>query len=528
VPNPRSRNSQIERLRGGSFDVLIIGSGVCETAIFASLASKGIPVALVATQDFASQTNQDIPFLLNDGFESTTGWAMANSYLNSKSINKLANSHIAGIQPIPYLSLVTESDNDSFSGSTRKAITNSLVNKGSRPQLRRQSSLAAAETSLRVSNIKGAIEHKAAYTPDGEGRLAFNLIHHGMSHGSNNAVAVNYLKPISKEQTKGKPWEIEVKDIISNEVFALSSKVVIEAQHPTSKNIFNLSKETSQTTVANTHISIQRFTKLKQFVRLVNTKNKKITLGTTHNRNMITCSRVMKTSSDLDRDADIKHILKTINSQYKLEEEITEDQITSIWETQSQHCATKSSENLTDTCLSGIKNQIEVDATQKIVNLVGTRVAASYQISKEVVKIVSRMGIEFKSDKNKWYSSSDQTEKSYFMDLAKNLDLIDPDSAFTLADCIWRRHRTNSFKILDIIESNETLKKPIIEGYDYIWAEIAAIRSHEMVVSVDDFLYRRTTLGQLLGKSIFDQINKSDLEQALMLESSSMKDPQSS
>ena len=520
MSNPRSRKCQIERINGGSFDVIIIGSGVCEAAIFATLASKGIPVALLSPEDFSSRSNQDIPFLLNDGYESVRGSALSNSYLTNKSIQKMSSSRTTGIQEIPYLSLLLEAKDENVRSSKKQLLANSIASKSGKPQLIRQKSLDALHDKMRVSNLKGAIEHKAAYCPDGEGRLAMNLIHHGMSHDTNNALTANYLEPISANQSPGKPWEIVFKDKINQTEITLLSKIIIESQRPDAENIVPLKTETKQVAIRNTHIAFPQFISKQKYIRLFNNKNKRMTISPAMDKNIVTCSRIQKENEDESTLAeDTKNILSAINAQYKLEEEISETDIESVWTTLSQQSSTKEDDLLCNLSFIGIKNQVRLDATKRVINLRGARVSSSYYISKEVEKIISRIGINFKPETNKWHSSANTTEKGYFLDLAKNLDLTNTEAGpNSYAQSIWRRHRSNSFRILDIIESNEKLATPLIKDYNYLWAEIASIRSNEMVTSLEDFLYRRTILGQLKGDLVYKHISRSDLEKALWLD----------
>ena len=52
------RSNNIQRLRDGSFDVLIVGGGINGAVSAAALAAKGVRVALVDRGDFAGSTSQ--------------------------------------------------------------------------------------------------------------------------------------------------------------------------------------------------------------------------------------------------------------------------------------------------------------------------------------------------------------------------------------------------------------------------------------------------------------------------------------
>ncbi|MSY76869.1 MAG: FAD-dependent oxidoreductase, partial [Actinobacteria bacterium] len=53
------RESHIDQIRRGSFDVLVIGGGINGAVSAASLAGRGASVALIDRGDFASFTSQE-------------------------------------------------------------------------------------------------------------------------------------------------------------------------------------------------------------------------------------------------------------------------------------------------------------------------------------------------------------------------------------------------------------------------------------------------------------------------------------
>ena len=65
--NPDQRNSDIEELRSKEFDILVIGGGVVGSGIALDAAARGLQVALVESEDFASGTSSRSSKLIHGG-----------------------------------------------------------------------------------------------------------------------------------------------------------------------------------------------------------------------------------------------------------------------------------------------------------------------------------------------------------------------------------------------------------------------------------------------------------------------------
>ena len=63
------RDTHIDRLRDGSFDVFVVGGGINGAVAAASLAGRGATVALVDRSDFGSFTSQESSNLVWGGFK---------------------------------------------------------------------------------------------------------------------------------------------------------------------------------------------------------------------------------------------------------------------------------------------------------------------------------------------------------------------------------------------------------------------------------------------------------------------------
>jgi glycerol-3-phosphate dehydrogenase len=59
---------------------------------------------------------------------------------------------------------------------------------------------------------------------------------------------------------------------------------------------------------------------------------------------------------------------------------------------------------------------------------------------------------------------------------------------------LWRRHGTAAHRVLDAIEADPSQGEDVLADSDVLRAELPVYAEREMVVSLDDFLRRRTKL----------------------------------
>ena len=63
-----------------------------------------------------------------------------------------------------------------------------------------------------------------------------------------------------------------------------------------------------------------------------------------------------------------------------------------------------------------------------------------------------------------------------------------------LSKRLWRRYGSRAFRLLEKIKKDPKMAEPIIEGTDYIKCELAEAAESEMIVTLEDFLRRRSKL----------------------------------
>ncbi len=507
--------------------MLVIGAGVVEAAVFESLAARGISVALTSPRDFGAHPNQDVPTLLNDGLDTTGKSAAVDVHLINSAINRLVESGNRNIEKTPFLSIINSSDKDSLAKTSRRIVTNTMVARADKPNLVRAEPLRDKEPALRTNAVRGAISYTTVHCPEGAGRMAINYLHDAWGHEANAAVAVNYMRVIHAYKKGDKGWEIELKDSFTGKCISLLAKVVVDSAGSEVAAFPELSLHVQPTKVLrNINVTLPSLVSNKRFIRIVNSKSKRLVISPVKGRSIVTSTELCEGSATHFNQVDpqeISNILRDINQHLKLERDLSTDDVKHAWTTYSL----RNPRNSKDTSIDSLplfrpKEQIQIDANQRVINLIGARLATTTYLCDQVCKAVERMGIVFKTKPSSLESAK---EHRYFLQLAHRAELFKDYPQ--MAEILWRRHRRASFKLLDTLESNPALAKPMVGGFDYIWAELATIRATEMVTCLDDFLLRRTLLGRLAGDKLFEIMSEEDLKKALKLGPAQTPEPNS-
>ena len=103
------RDTSIDRLRGGSFDVLIVGGGINGAVVAASLAGRGASVALVERGDFASFTSQESSNLVWGGFKYLEHYELMLVYKLCRSRNRLMKAYPDNVTELSFLAALDDS-----------------------------------------------------------------------------------------------------------------------------------------------------------------------------------------------------------------------------------------------------------------------------------------------------------------------------------------------------------------------------------------------------------------------------------
>ena len=101
----------------------------------------------------------------------------------------------------------------------------------------------------------------------------------------------------------------------------------------------------------------------------------------------------------------------------------------------------------------------------------------------------------------KWFGEPDEEIRAkYFFqaNLMKLDQLTNMGSSEKLSNRLWRRYGVRAISLLENIKKDPKSVEPIIEGADYLKCELIEAAQSEMIVTLEDFLRRRSKLSLII------------------------------
>ena len=146
------------------------------------------------------------------------------------------------------------------------------------------------------------------------------------------------------------------------------------------------------------------------------------------------------------------------------------------------------------------RHVVEVDDVRRVVTVLGGKLSDSLNVGGEVVDAVRSLGLGAAHDAGDWYGEPSRPARDDFLRRAAAVGLYRPcevDAAPSVGALLWRRYGRRAAEILELVRTEPELGAPIMELDDYCAAELQIAARDEWIVTLDDFLRRRSMLGQL-------------------------------
>jgi len=236
----KNRNAIIERLSNSSFDVLIIGGGITGAGIALDATARGLKVALIEMQDFASGTSGRSTKLIHGGLRYL-------KQLEFKLVAEVGKEREIIHRIAPQLTkpehmllpIVKDGSLGKFSARIGMWFYEWLagVKKSELHKVLTKEETIATEPSLRKDNLLGGIMFYEYRTDDA--RLTIEVLKEGVNRG---AVAINYTKATEFIYKDEKIVGAKVVDQLTNEGYEIKAKYIINATGPWVDDIDDLEK----------------------------------------------------------------------------------------------------------------------------------------------------------------------------------------------------------------------------------------------------------------------------------------------
>lgn len=224
------RDITLQHLTSTPFDMVIIGGGITGAGIALDAASRGLKVALLEKNDFASGTSSKSTKLIHGGLrylKQFDFWLVKEVGSERAIVHKLA-PHLV----LPEKMLLPLIENGSYGkwltsiGLKVYDILAQVTGDDQRKMLEKKEALKL-EPLLPKKILKGA-GYYAEYRTD-DARLTLENIKTSLQYG---AVPVNYIKVLDFQYQEEKICGVTVRDEISKKEFPIQAKYVVNAAGP--------------------------------------------------------------------------------------------------------------------------------------------------------------------------------------------------------------------------------------------------------------------------------------------------------
>ncbi|MFV0523091.1 MAG: FAD-dependent oxidoreductase [Acidimicrobiales bacterium] len=497
------RNANLDRLDGGQFDVLVVGGGINGAVTAASLAARGASVALVDRGDFAGATSQASSNLVWGGFRYLQSYEIALVTKLCRSRNLLAEAYPSVIAEIRFLATLDSSAPfPSWLAGLGSAAYWALGRFATRPpRYLRPATIERTEPVVDTSGADAGVEYGDYYLKDNDSRFVWSFVRTALDQG---ATAANYVRVDRLNRDDG-GWHATMTDTTTDRHLTASARVVVNAGGPYADRVNRQSGVTTEHRLVfskGIHLVVPRLTTDDRILAFFDDTERLFYVIPMAHRSVIGTTDTRTDNPDEGiTEADRRFLLDQINTRLDLPEPLTPDDVV------AERCGvrplvvpvgTGDQQDVAWTRLSR-KHEIETDPGAGVVTLFGGKLTDCVNVGEEAAAAVASLGVELRPP-GRWYGEAPPEERAAFLARAAVLGLDRPPSVErepTVADVLWRRHGPAAWAVLDAVAADRSAGDEVIGESDILRAELALYAEREMIVTLDDFLRRRTKLAML-------------------------------
>ncbi len=497
------RRTAISRMKNGHVDVLVVGAGINGAVSAAALAGRGATVALIDRADFGGFTSQESSNLVWGGFKYLENYELPLVFGLCKSRNRLMKAYPDNVKEISFLATL---DNTApfkpwFAALGATAYWGIGQFGTKPPKLYSAEKLEAVEPVIDTTSARGAVQYQDCYLVDNDSRFVFSFVRSAIEAG---AAVANYVELVSARR-EGDRWVCQLRDTDSGEEFTTTARVVVNAAGPFVDELntaWGLTTDHRIVYSKGIHLIVPRLTTTRhnrvlaffddtQRLFYVIPMGRRSVIGTTDTRVDDPHTQV----TDEDRD----FLLAQINARLDLPEPLTHDDIIAERSGVRPLVVRRGGSDQTNVDWTSLsrKHEIERDDARGVVTIFGGKLTDCLNVGEEVAEHVESLGIPLEKDLRNWYGEPAAATRKEFYRQARLMRLdslrTKPDTE-PLTDRLWRRYGRRAFDLLEMIRADPTMGEDVMGSADYLRAELHTAAEHEMVVTLDDFMRRRSKI----------------------------------
>jgi glycerol-3-phosphate dehydrogenase len=498
------RDTNLGKLSEQEFDVCIVGGGINGAVSAASLAARGVRVALVDRGDFAGVTSQESSNLAWGGIKYMESYEFGLVRRLCRARNRLIRAYPSTVQEIGFL--VTQPKEFRHSrflvwfGAWLYWFIGSCFTR--RPRLLSKGDMAREEPILDLSGATGGVEYFDAFLHDNDARFVWNFVRSALNWG---CIAANYVE-VTGAKREGDLFHVEARDTLRGGAITIRARLIINACGPLADPLnARLGIKTAHRHVLSKgiHLIVSRLTPTRRVLTFFASDGRPffmIPMGP------CTCIGTTDTPAEhIERHAtaeDRRFVLDNINRRITRKAPLTEKDIV------AERCGVRplaigpgKSEGERDWVQLSRKHVIEF--TGHVLTIFGGKITDCLNVGDEIFEHVKRLGIEVPFSDQPFYGEPPDEVRDEFFHQARRMNLDEmtsPSSSELLSVRLWRRYGAEATVLLESIRQDPRNAEVLIENAEYIRCEIEQAARREMVTKLDDFLRRRSKIALVVSR----------------------------
>ncbi len=484
--------------------MLIVGGGINGAVSAAALAARGIEVAVVERNDFASFTSQESSNLIWGGFKYLENYELKLVWDLCTSRNLMLKSYPTRIKEIDFLATLDKTAPFPLAlaalGSVGYWGIGRFATKS--PRFYRAKGIEKAEPVVNTSTAMGGIRYADAYLPDNDARFVWDYVRVALDHG---ATAVNYCAVEAAEQTSD-GWKVRVTDQTDGTSHEVTASAIVNAGGPFVDSLNDrIDLETEHRIVYSKgiHLIVPKLTENERILAFFDDTGRLFYVIPMAHRSVIGTTDTRTDNPNegvLDEDRDF--LIEQINVRLDLDTPLTKADII------SERCGVRplvvknDGNDQTDVDWTSLsrKHEIETDKQKRVVTIFGGKLTDCLNVGDEIAEELESLGVHGHKAAGRWFGEPDKTEWEVFQLAAASVGLDrapEVERAETMAEVVWRRHGTAAHHVVELIREDPTLAEPVLANSDLLRAELPLMAEREMIVRPDDLLRRRTKVAMI-------------------------------
>lgn len=496
------RDSNINKLGETTYDVLIVGGGINGSVAAASLAGRGVRVALIEKGDFAEGVSSNSSNLAWGGIKYLESFEFLLVNKLCKSRNTLMRAYPSTVKEIRFFTTVQRGFRFPpffiFLGSVLYWMMGRFATRA--PRYVSARAIEKAEPIVNTSGAAGGFEYSDCYLYDNDARFVFNFIRKSLNYG---CIAANYVESVAARREDGL-WITNARDVTTGRELEIRSRAVVNAGGPyVDERNLAVQEETQYHHLFSkgVHLIVDQITDNKRVLTFFASDGRlfflipmgpKTCIGTTDTQVDSPAVEV----TDEDRD----FILSNVNALLDTDPPLTRESIIAE-RVGVRPLAIKGTDGVADWVQLSRKHVIEVNEETQHLSIFGGKLTDCLNVGDEVASVIAALGIDIPAPDNRWYGEPPDDLRDEFMLQAKlmNLDaLTHASSSEPLSERFWRRYAESAFGLLERIREDASCAELLIADAEYTRCEIELAARREMIVKLEDFMRRRSKIEQVV------------------------------